>query len=132
MLHRGVDEATYTSGGSESNNYAVKRAALARRQKGNHIIASWVQHQAIMEVCRYLESKGFRVTVLPVDGYGLFGPEEVEREITPATTLIAVMHANNEVGTVQPRREIADVGDKVIGYNGSLFHGGCHRLQAPE
>ncbi|NTV43075.1 MAG: aminotransferase class V-fold PLP-dependent enzyme, partial [Syntrophobacteraceae bacterium] len=86
----------------------------------------------IREVCRYLESKGFQVTVLPVDGYGLFSPEEVEREITPATTLIAVMHANNEVGTVQPRREITDVGDKVIGYNGSLFDGGCHRLQAAE
>jgi len=118
MLHCAVDEVIFTSGGSESNNYAVKGAALAYRAKGNHIITSSVEHPAIVEVCRYLESNGFRVTYLPVNGDGLVSLEEIEKAITPLTILITIMHANNEVGTVQPIREISDIAHR----HGILVH----------
>lgn len=118
VLHCAVDEVIFTSGGSESNNYAVKGAALACREKGNHIITSSIEHPAIAEVCRYLESTGFRVTYLPVSGEGLVSPAEVEEVITPLTVLITIMHANNEVGTVQPIREISDIAHR----HGILVH----------
>lgn len=102
-------EIIFTSGGSESNNYAIKGAALALRSKGNHIITSAVEHPAVSEVCGYLESKGFTVTTLPVDGNGMVHPADVEKAITPQTILLTVMHANNETGTIQPIRELADI-----------------------
>ncbi len=109
MLHCGIDEIIFTSGGSESNNYAIKGVAFAYRDKGNHIITSSVEHPAVIEVCRFLETKGFKITYLPVDEDGLVDPEDVKRAITPQTILISVMHANNEVGTIQPIREIARI-----------------------
>ena len=109
MLHAQMEEVIFTSGGSESNNYAIKGIALAYRKKGNHIITSAVEHPAVLEVCRYLEEHGFKVTYLPVDQYGLVDPQQVEQAITPQTTLITIMHANNEVGTIEPIREIADI-----------------------
>ncbi len=109
MLGCRPEEVVFTGGGSESNNYAVKGAALAYRSRGNHIITSSIEHPAVTEVCGYLESKGFRVTYLPVDEYGLVDAKQVEEAVTPETVLISIMHANNEVGTVEPLAEIAEV-----------------------
>lgn len=107
MLRCSTDELIFTSGGSESNNYAIKGVAHAYRQKGNHIITSVIEHPAVLEVCKYLEEKGFTVTYLPVDRDGLVEVGRVEEAITPQTILITIMHANNEVGTIQPIGEIA-------------------------
>ncbi len=107
LLHAEIDEIIFTSGGSESNNYAIKGAAIANRHKGNHIITSAVEHPAVIEVCRYLETKGFKVSYVPVDEYGLVDVAEVQKAITPQTILISIMHANNEVGTIQPISEIS-------------------------
>jgi cysteine desulfurase len=109
MLHCQTDEVIFTSGGSEANNYAIKGVAFAYRQRGNHIITSSIEHPAVLEVCRHLEEFGFRITHLPVDSYGLVDPKQVEKAITPQTILITIMHANNEVGTVEPIREIAEI-----------------------
>ncbi len=105
----GVDEVIFTSGGSESNNYAIKGVAYAYRGKGKHIITSSIEHPAVTEVCHFLEGEGFKTTFLPVDERGLVDPEAVEAAITPQTILISIMHANNEVGTIQPIREIAAI-----------------------
>ena len=104
-----IDELIFTSGGSESNNYAIKGVAYAYRHKGNHIITSTVEHPAVTEVCRHLEGKGFIVTYLPVDEYGQVDPNDVANAITPQTILITIMHANNEVGTIEPIAQIADI-----------------------
>ena len=109
LLHCKLDEVIFTSGGSEANNYAIKGAAFACRQKGNHIITSSIEHPAVLEVCRYLEEFGFRVTFLPVDAHGLVDPKQVEEAITLETILITIMHSNNEVGTVEPITEIAEI-----------------------
>jgi len=112
------DEVIFTSGGSESNNHAIKGAAFARRSRGNHIVTSSVEHPAVIEVCRFLEGRGFRVTYLPVDGDGLVDPGDLERALTPQTTLVTIMHANNEVGTIQPIAELAALARA----RGALFH----------
>jgi len=102
-------EVVFTSGGTESNNYAIKGVALAHRDRGDHVITTAIEHPAVVEVCAWLETQGFRVTVLPVDGDGLVDPADLERAITPGTLLVTVMHANNEVGTIQPIRELAGI-----------------------
>jgi len=107
MLGCGPEEVTFTSGGSEANNYAIKGVAHTRRDKGNHIITSVIEHPAVLKVCDYLEENGFEITRLPVDEFGLVDVADVENAITPRTILITIMHANNEVGTVQPIAEIA-------------------------
>jgi cysteine desulfurase NifS/selenium donor protein len=112
------NEVIFTSGGTESNNYAVKGVALAHRDKGNHVITSAVEHPAIVEVCRWLEAQGFRLTVLPVDACGLVDPASLEEAITPDTLVVTVMHANNEVGTVQPIAELAEIAHR----HGALMH----------
>jgi cysteine desulfurase NifS/selenium donor protein len=114
-------EVIFTSGGSESNNHAIKGAALAYADKGKHIITSSVEHPAVIEVCRYLEGQGYDVTYLPVDEHGLVDPKEVEAAITPRTILISIMHANNEVGTVEPIKEIAGIARR----HGVLIHTDC-------
>jgi cysteine desulfurase len=116
-----VYEVVFTSGGSESNNLALKGAARACRSKGNHIITSSVEHPAVVEVCRFLEQDGFIVTYLPVDEFGLVDPADVEDALTPATILITVMHANNEVGTIEPVREIA----RIARARGVVMHTDC-------
>ncbi len=112
------DEIVFTSGGSESNNLALKGAAFSLRDRGNHIITSAVEHPAVMEVCRYLEREGFRITWLPVDGDGLVSAGDLMDAMTPATVLVSIMHANNEVGSVQPVSELAAVAHQ----NGAVFH----------
>ncbi|HSG27403.1 MAG TPA: aminotransferase class V-fold PLP-dependent enzyme, partial [Candidatus Krumholzibacterium sp.] len=101
------DEIIFTSGGSESNNLAIKGAAYALRDRGNHIITSAVEHPAVIEVCRHLESEGFTVTRLPVDGEGLVSVDDLRDAIKPSTILVSIMHANNETGTIQPVAELA-------------------------
>jgi len=118
MLGARVDEIVFTSGGSESNNLAIRGVARALKHQGNHIITSAVEHPAVIEVCRYLESQGFRIAVVPVDETGLVDPADVEKAIAPATILVTIMHANNEVGTVQPIREIAEIAHR----KGVLMH----------
>ncbi len=103
------DEIVFTSGGTESNNYAIKGIAFSQRDKGNHIITSQVEHPAVIEVCKFLEEHGFEVSYLPVDQFGMVKVSDVEKAITPKTILITIMHANNEVGTIQPIEEISEL-----------------------
>ena len=118
LLNCSPDEVVFTSGGSESNNYAIKGTAFAQRDKGNHIITSAIEHPAVTEVCKYLEEKGFQVTYLPVDEVGLVDSQQLRNAITPETILITIMHANNEVGTIQPIAEMATIAKD----RGIVFH----------
>lgn len=104
-----VDEIIFTSGGTEADNFALKGVAFANAHKGNHIITTRIEHHAVLESCRFLEERGFELTYLPVDEYGLVDPEEVRKAITDRTILISVMHANNEVGTIEPIAEIGKI-----------------------
>jgi cysteine desulfurase len=107
LLNCSPAEIVFTSGGTEANNYAIRGVALARRSRGRHIITSRIEHPAVLEVCRRLESEGFEVTYLPVDGQGLVDPGDVRAAIRTDTILITLMHANNEVGTIQPVEAVA-------------------------
>ena len=102
-----TSEVVFTSGGSESDNTALKGAALALKQTGNHIITTSIEHHAVLHTCQYLEDTGFRVTYLPVDRYGLVDTEDVLKAVTDETTLVSVMLANNEIGTIQPVADMA-------------------------
>lgn len=112
------DEIVFTSGGSEANNLALKGAYFARRGKGDHIVTTRIEHPAIIEPCRFLERLGARVTYLPVDGAGLIDPDDLRAAITPRTILVSIMHANNEVGTIQPIAACANIARE----HGVLFH----------
>jgi cysteine desulfurase len=100
------NEIFFTSGGTESDNLALKGVAYANRKKGNHIITSAIEHHAILHTCEYLAKQGFQITYLPVDQYGVVSVDDVKNAITDQTILISIMFANNEVGTIQPIREI--------------------------
>ena len=102
-------EIVFTSGGSESNNHAIKGIFFANRDRGEHIVTTAVEHPAILNPCRFLEKMGAKVTVLPVDRHGIVNPGDVRKAITPRTVLITVMHANNEVGTIEPVPGIAAI-----------------------
>lgn len=102
-------EIYFTSGGTESDNWAIKGAAHALREKGNHIITTAIEHPAVIKTCQALEKEGFEVTYLPVDSEGFVTAEQVEKAITDKTILISVMTANNEIGTIEPIREIGAV-----------------------
>lgn len=117
-LNASVDEIYFTSGGSESDNWAIKGVALANKEKGNHIITTQIEHHAVLHACQYLEKHGFKVTYLPVDKYGLVTEEQVLNAITEKTILVTIMFANNEIGTIQPIKEIA----KVVRDKGIYFH----------
>jgi cysteine desulfurase len=106
------DEIYFTSGGSESDNWAIKGVAFANRKKGNHIITSKIEHHAVLHTCEYLEKEGFEVTYLPVDQSGLVDPAELERAITDRTILVSIMYANNEIGTIEPVAELGAVARK--------------------
>ena len=121
LLGCDTDSLLFTSGGTEANNHAIKGVAEAHCQRGNHIITTAVEHPAIIEVCRYLEGHGFRVSYLPVDKYGMVHPGQVEEAISSETVLVTVMHANNEVGTIQPIAEIAEIAHR----NGAMMHSDC-------
>ncbi len=113
------EEVIFTSGGSESDNQAIIGTALANSHKGKHIITMSIEHPAVLNTCRYLEERlGFKITYLPVDKYGLVNPEDIRRAITGETILITIMHANNEVGTIEPVAEIGEIARE----RGILFH----------
>jgi len=112
------EEIVFTSGGTEADLMAIKGAAYANRDRGNHIITSAVEHHAVLDNCKALEKEGFTLTVLPVDEYGMVSPASVAEAINEKTILISIMHANNEVGTIQPIREIGQIARE----KGILFH----------
>jgi cysteine desulfurase len=112
------DEIVLTSGGSEANNLALKGVFSALRDKGNHIITTSIEHPAIIEPCRFFERLGARVTYLPVDGTGRIDPAALHQAITPHTILISIMHANNEVGTIEPIEDCARIAHE----HNVLFH----------
>ena len=112
ILNCSPTDLFFTSGGTESNNHAILGAARRLREKGNHIITSSFEHPAVLEVCRYLESDGFETTYLPVGEAGLVDPADIARAVRPKTILITIMHANNEVGTVQAIAEISRIAKK--------------------
>lgn len=112
------EEIVFTSGGSEANNLALKGVCFALRYKGDHIVTTSIEHSAIIAPCRFLERFGARVTYLPVDGMGRVNPDDLRRAITPQTILVSIMHANNEVGTLQPIEECAEIAREY----GALFH----------
>jgi cysteine desulfurase len=112
------EEVVFTSSGTEADNMAIKGIAYANESRGNHIITSSIEHHAIIETCKFLERRGFSVTYLPVDGYGLVDPEDVRRSITGKTILVSVMNANNEIGTIEP---IAEIG-RIARETGIYFH----------
>jgi len=103
------EEIVFTSGGTESDNFALLGVAYALEKKGNHIITSAIEHHAISEPAKFLEKKGFKVTYLSVDKYGMVSPEDLKKAITKETILISIMHANNEIGTLQPIASLAKI-----------------------
>jgi len=106
---KNAEEIYFTSGGTEADNWALKGIAFANRARGNHLITCNIEHHAILESCRFLEKEGFKVTYLPVDVDGLVDPGDVKKAITPQTILVSIMHANNEIGTIQPISEISQI-----------------------
>lgn len=109
LIKANTSEIIFTSGGTESNNAAVKGTALAMRRKGNHIITSSIEHSSVHEPCLFMKELGFDVTFLDVDSSGMVDPEDVRRAITAKTILISIMHANNEFGTIEPIRQIGTI-----------------------
>lgn len=118
LINANPQEIYFTSGGTESDNWALKSLAQALRKKGNHIITSKIEHHAILNTCKYLENNGFEVTYLDVDGDGMVNPEQVMDCIKKSTIIISVMFANNEVGTIQPIKQIGRIAKE----NRVLFH----------
>lgn len=117
-LNADKSEIFFTGGGSEADNWALKGIAFANKQRGNHIITTKIEHHAILHACEFLEKNGFEVTYLPVDAEGFVDPEAVRRAITDKTLLVSVMLANNEIGTIEPIKEIG----KICHEKNVLFH----------
>lgn len=113
-----ANEIYFTASGSEADNWAIKGVARANKKKGNHIITSAIEHHAVLHTCKALEKEGFEVTYLPVDEYGLVSPEDVKNAIKDTTILVTIMYANNEIGTIEPIAEIANVAKE----KGVLMH----------
>ena len=118
LLNCRPEEIIFTSGGTESNNFAIKGSAEAVRHKGNHIITSQIEHPAVLEVCNFLETTGFEATYLPVDEFGRVQLEDLKAAIKKETILISIMHTNNEVGSAQPIEEIS----KLAKNHAIIFH----------
>ena len=118
LINAKPDEIIFTGGGTESNNHAIRGIAFANAEKGKHIITSSVEHPAVTEVCQYLLNYGYEITWLPVDSYGTVDPKDVEKAIRTDTVLITIMHANNEVGTIQPIKKIGAIAKQ----NQVFFH----------
>jgi cysteine desulfurase len=118
LIGANPSEIVFTAGGTEADNYAIKGIAWANQKKGNHIITSQIEHHAVLHSCQFLEKHRFKVTYLKVDKYGLIDPEEVKKAITDQTILVTIMHANNEIGTIEPIKEIG----KIVKEAGIYFH----------
>jgi len=112
------DEIFFTSGGTESDNWAIKGVAFALRNKGNHIITSQIEHHAVLNTCKFLSKIGYEITYAPTDKYGIVDVEFIEKSIRKETILITIMHANNEIGTIEPVEEIS----KIAREKGIYFH----------
>jgi cysteine desulfurase len=112
------EEVIFTSGGTESNNLAIKGVAYRNKDKGNHIITTNIEHISVINICKHLQKQGFEITYIPVDKQGIVDPERLRDEITDKTILISVMYANGEIGTIQPIREIG----KIAHENQTYFH----------
>lgn len=118
LIGASSDEIIFTSCGTEANNFAIKGIAAASEKKGNHIIVSSIEHFSVLYAARRLERQGYRITRLPVDARGRVNPEDLRKAITPETVLVSVMHANGEVGTIEPIRELSGIAKE----HGILFH----------
>ncbi len=118
LINAHADEVIFTSGGTESNNYAIKGAVMARAPHGGHIITTAIEHPAVLEVCRFLEKQGHSLSIVPVDEYGIVDKDKLFAAVRPDTALISVMHANNETGSIQPVEEIGAFARE----RGILFH----------
>lgn len=118
LVGAGTEEIIFTSSGAEANNLAIKGVALAWQKKGRHIIISAIEHHSVLNSARFLERMDFEVTFLPVDAQGLVDPERLSNSITPETILVSIMHANNEIGTIQPISELS----AICRDRGVLFH----------
>jgi cysteine desulfurase len=118
LINADPKEIVFTSGATESDNLAIKGVAEMYKEKGDHIITSVIEHKAVLDTCKRLEKEGFRVTYLPVDDHGIVRMEDLQEAITDQTILISIMHANNEIGTVQP---VAEIG-RIAHQRGILFH----------
>jgi cysteine desulfurase len=112
------EEIVFTSGGTESNNLAIRGVAQALRKKGNHLVTSSIEHHAVLNVFRALEKEGFAVTYLPVDREGLVHPEDLRKALRPETILVSIMHANNETGVIEPIEELS----RIVREHGAVFH----------
>jgi len=121
VLGASSKEIIWTSGATESDNLALIGIAEMYKEKGNHIITTPIEHKAVLDTCKYLEKLGYDVTYLPVDNYGLVNPEDVRKAITDKTILISIIHGNNEIGTVQPLKEIGAIAKE----KGVIFHSDC-------
>lgn len=109
LIGANKEEIIFTGSGTESDNLAIKGIAYKNREKGNHIITSSIEHHAVLNTCKYLEKQGYNVTYIPVNSEGLVNPDDVEKAIAKETILISIMHANNEIGTIQPIPEIGKI-----------------------
>ncbi len=118
FMHARPEEIVFTSGGTESDNFIIKGIALSRKDRGNHIITSSIEHHAVLETCDFLRKQGFSVSFLPVDSNGLVNPDDVKKAMTNKTILITVMHGNNEIGTIEPIAEIGSIARE----HGVAFH----------
>lgn len=118
LIEAKSDEIVFTSGGTEADNFALEGIAFANEHKGNHLITSLIEHHAVLECCGFLERHGFKVTYLPVDKFGLINPDDLRKAITDKTILVSIMHANNEIGTIEPISEIG----KIVKERGIYFH----------
>jgi cysteine desulfurase len=118
LINADPEEIIFTSGGTESDNIALQEVAYSNREKGNHIITSKIEHPAVLETCQFLERDGFKITYLPVDRYGLISLDALRKAITKKTILISIMHANNEIGTIEPIKEVG----KICREKNILFH----------
>ena len=127
-------EIYFTGSGTEANNWALKGAAFAGRKKGKHIITSAIEHPAISETCEFLKREGFDVTYIPVDEEGLVNPADVEKAIRPDTIIVSIMMANNEIGTIQPIKEIAEIckKHKVLMHSDAVQAAGNIRINVQE
>jgi len=118
LINAKPEEIIFTSGGTEADNLAIKGVAWANKKKGNHIITSKIEHHAVLNTCKWLEKQGFKVTYISVDKYGIINLDELKDSLTDKTILISIMHANNEVGTIQPLLEISKIAQR----RGIYFH----------
>ena len=108
-INANPDSIIFTSGGTESNNLTIKGIAFTNKEKGKHIITTKIEHDCILNACKWLEKQGFEVTYIPVDKYGMINPSDVDEAITKDTILVSIIHANNEIGTIEPIKEIGEI-----------------------